>query len=108
MLSTTPHRLVTVIAERSVRDRLLDALHALGATGHTIHDVRGEGSRGTHVSSHDQLSVKVETIVTLPVAEQIVEHVAEHYFAHHAVIVYVQEVAVVRGSKYAPQNAPSE
>lgn len=108
MFSTTPHRLVTVIAERSVRDRLLDALHELGATGHTIHDVHGEGSRGAHVALDDRPSVKIETIVTAPVAEAIVAHVAERYFQHHAVIVYVQEVAVVRGSKYAAHNSPTE
>lgn len=106
-MRTVPHALVTIIAERSVRDRLLDAIHALGATGHTIYDVRGEGSRGAHVSLHDRPSVKIETIVPADVAEALVAHVAEHYFAHHAVIVYVQDVGVVRGSKYGPQNAPA-
>lgn len=106
-MTTLPHVLVTLVAERSVRDRLLDAIHALGATGHTIYDVHGEGSRGTTSSLSDRPSVKIETIVVESVADQIVAHVAEQYFAHHAVIVYVQEVGVVRGSKYAPHNHPA-
>lgn len=107
-MHTTPYRLVTVIAERSVRDRLLEAIHALGATGHTIHDVHGEGSRGANVAQHDRPSVKIETIVAAEVAERIVDHVASTYFEHYAVIAYVQDVSVVRGSKYAAHNTPAD
>lgn len=107
-METTLYRLVTIIAERSVRDRLLEAVHALGATGHTIYDVHGEGSRGAHVSLYDRPSVKIETIVAPGVADRIVAHVAETYFEHHAVIVYVQDVSVVRGSKYASHNPPAD
>lgn len=106
-MTQSPHQLVTLVAERSVRDRLLDAIHSLGATGHTIYDVHGEGSRGTSAGHSHRPSVKIETIVTASVAERIVAHVTEQYFAHHAVILYVQEVGVVRGSKYAPHNRPA-
>ncbi len=102
-MQTVPHRLVTIIAERGVRDRLLDAVHQLGATGHTISDVQGEGSRGGRAVRGGP-SVKIEAVVTRPVAEQIAAHVAERYFAHHSVIVYLQDVEVLRGSKYAPHN----
>ena len=102
-MQTVPHRLVTIIAERAVRDRLLDAVHRLGATGHTIADVDGEGSRGTRAARGGP-SVKIEAIVTEPVAERIAAHVAERYFEHYSVIVYLTDVAVLRGSKYAPHN----
>ncbi|MEM1115158.1 MAG: transcriptional regulator [Bacteroidota bacterium] len=103
-MPTVPHRLVTIIAERILRDRLVEAVHRLGATGHTLSDVQGEGTRRAQSSAVRGPSVKIETIVVPEVAEAIVQHVAERYFAHHSVIVYLQEVAVVRGSKYAPQN----
>ena len=102
-MQTVPHRLVTIVAERVVRDRLLDAVHRLGATGHTISDVHGEGSRGV-AAARGGPSVKIEAVVTAEVADRIAEHVAERYFAHHSVIVYLQDVEVLRGSKYAPQN----
>ncbi len=102
-MQTVPHRLVTIIAERAVRDRLLDAVHRLGATGHTIADVDGEGSRGDRAARGGP-SVKIEAIVPEAVAERIVAHVAERYFAHYSVIVYLQTVEVLRGSKYAPHN----
>ena len=102
-MQTVPHRLVTIIAERAIRDRLLDAVHRLGATGHTIADVDGEGSRGTRAARGGP-SVKIEAIVTPPVAERIAAHVAERYFEHYSVIVYLKDVDVLRGSKYAPHN----
>ena len=103
-MQTVPYRLVTIIAERVVRDRLLAAVHRLGATGHTVTDVRGEGARGGRSTTREGASVKIETIVTPDVAERIAAHVAERYFEHFSVIVYLQDVEVLRGSKYAPQN----
>jgi nitrogen regulatory protein P-II 2 len=103
-MHTVPYRLVTVVAERSVRDRLIDAIHRLGATGHTLQEVSGEGSRGLHGATWERPSVKVEAVVTAEVAEKIARHVAETYFRHHSVILYLQDVEVLRGSKYSPHN----
>ena len=103
-MPTVTHRLVTIIAERGLRDRLLDAVHRLGATGHTIYDVHGEGSRRAGGALRGGPSVKIEAVVPAGVAGRIAEHVAEKYFAHHSVIVYLQDVEVLRGSKYAPHN----
>ena len=103
-LQATPHRLVTVVAERIVRDDIVAAIHRLGATGHTLTDVSGEGTRGVHANTWEGASVKIEAIVPHDVADRIVAHVAETYFAHHAVIVYLQDVAVLRSSKYAPDR----
>lgn len=103
-MQTTPYRLVTIVAERSVRGRLIDAIHRLGATGHTMQEVQGEGTRGLHGATWERPSVKIETIATPEVADRIAKHVAETYFKHHSVIVYLQDVEVLRGSKYAPHN----
>ncbi|MEM0962118.1 MAG: DUF3240 family protein, partial [Bacteroidota bacterium] len=89
-MQTVPHRLVTIIAERHLRDKLVDAVHRLGATGHTLTDVAGEGSRNAGGGRITGANIKLETIVAPAVAEGIAEHVAERYFQHHSVIVYVQ------------------
>ena len=103
-MPTVPYRLVTIVAERSVRDDLLDAVHRLGASGHTLTSVQGEGSRGGGGGTWERPSVKIEVIVPPEVATAITEYVSERYFEHHSVIVYLQDVEVLRGSKYAPQN----
>lgn len=99
-MATVSMKLVTVVAERLLRDRLLEELAALGARGFTVTDATGEGSRGVRASDWEGRNVRVEAIVAPAVAEQIVEHVAERYFEYHAVIVWMQTVEVVRGEKY--------
>ena len=103
-MNIVPLRLVTLVAERLLRDRLVEAVQTLGATGYTLTDVHGKGTRGVTPNALDGPSIKLEVIVPLEVAEAIVEHVAETYFAHYSLIVYVQEVKVVRSSKYGQQR----
>lgn len=93
-------KLVTVIVERVIRDRITEDLKKLGATGHTLTDVTGEGSRGVRASEWEGSNVKIETVVSPTVAEAILRHVSDTYFEHFAVIVYTQDVQVVRGDKY--------
>ncbi|SHK32318.1 P-II family nitrogen regulator [Rhodothermus profundi] len=99
-MPTVTLKLVTIVAERVLQERLLRTLKELGARGYTLTDVSGEGSRGVRASEWEGHNVKIETIVSPEVAERIIEHVAEHYFQHYAVIVYAQPVEVVRGDKY--------
>ncbi len=91
---------ITVVAEPVLEDRLTADLRRLGATGFTVCDVRGEGSRGMRASELPGAGVKIETLVSPAVADRILERVATHYFPHYAVIAWVTDVAVVRGDKY--------
>jgi nitrogen regulatory protein P-II 2 len=93
-------RLVTIVAERVLRSRLIDEIRALGARGFTITEVTGEGSRGVRASEWEGANIKLETIVAADVAARIVDHVSATYFAYHAVIVSARDVDVVRGDKY--------
>ncbi len=97
---TVTLKLVTIVAERVLQERLLRALKELGARGYTLTEVSGEGSRGVRASEWEGHNVKIETIVSPEVADRIIEHIAEHYFRYYAVIVYAQPVEVVRGDKY--------
>jgi nitrogen regulatory protein P-II 2 len=95
-----PLKLVTIVAERFLRPRLIQEVQRLGARGFTATEAMGEGSRGVRASEWEGANVKLQTIVPPEVADRIVQHVSETYFSYHAVIVYVQDVNVVRGSKY--------
>jgi nitrogen regulatory protein P-II 2 len=100
MSELVPLKLVTIVAERILRSRLVQEIQELGARGFTITEATGEGSRGVRASEWEGANIKVEMIVAPDVAMRIVDHVAAVYFAYHAVIVYVQDVDVVRGDKY--------
>ena len=97
---TVTLQLVTIIAERFLKEQLIDELRNLGATGYTLTDAEGEGSRGVRASEWEGRNVKIEVIVSDEVAEAITEHVSERYFEHYAVVLYSHPVEVVRGSKY--------
>lgn len=102
--STSPMTLVTVIAERIVRDRVLDGIRKAGSRGFTLTNVTGEGSRLIHAHEWEGPSVKIETLVPMNVAERIIAMVAERYFEHHAVIVYTSQVQVIRARRFVPPS----
>jgi nitrogen regulatory protein P-II 2 len=99
-MHTTTLKLVTIVTERILEDRMLRAIEALGARGYTLTQATGKGSRGVRASEWEGPDTRIETLVSPAVAEAIVAHVAEEFFEHYAVIVYVQDAEVVRGEKY--------
>lgn len=96
-----PMKLVTIVAEPVLESRLLAALKSLGASGYTVTEARGAGSRGTRMGEVPGEGRRIETVVTAEVAARIMQHVAEQYFADYAVIAYAVDVEVLRGDKYS-------
>jgi nitrogen regulatory protein P-II 2 len=99
-MDTVTLKLVTVIAEAVLESHLVRELRELGAKGYTITRTHGEGSRGVRASEWEGGNVKIETLVGPAVADGILQHVADNYFQHYAVVAYVTDVSVVRGDKY--------
>ena len=99
-MHTTTLKLVTIVTERILEDRLLRTLERLGAKGYTLTQATGRGSRGVRASEWEGPDTRIESLVSPAVADAIVEYIAEHFFEHYAVIVFVQDAEVVRGDKY--------
>ena len=99
-MNSTPLKMVVIVAEPVLESRLVTELRELGATGCTIIDGRGEGSRHAHAAELPGANIRIETIVRAVVADQIMAHFASQYFAHWSFIAYVVDVAVARGAKY--------
>ncbi|HKK70355.1 MAG TPA: P-II family nitrogen regulator [Candidatus Krumholzibacteria bacterium] len=99
-MHTVALKLVTVITERLLRDRIVDELRKCGAKGFTVSDVSGEGSRGVRASEWEGQNLRIESVVSPDVADRVVERIADDFFENYAVIVYLQDVEVVRGDKY--------
>lgn len=99
-MQTVPLRLVTIVAEPVLEERLTTALRRLGASGWTVTDSRGEGSRGIRASEVPGQSIRIETLVSPAVADAVLTHVAEAYFPRYAVIAWMATADVVRGDKY--------
>lgn len=99
-MNLVPMKRVTIVAESLLTDRLQDDVLRLGASGYTSTLAEGRGSRGVRASEWEGRNVKIEILVTTDVADRILHHLAEAYFANYAVIAYAHDVEVVRGDKY--------
>jgi nitrogen regulatory protein P-II 2 len=98
-------RLVTIVAETVLRDRITGRLLELGATGFTVTPSNGRGSRGIRSGDVPGEGVRIEAVVSPDVAVRILEEVSVQYFPAYAVIAWVAEVQVVRGGKYVRTDA---
>ncbi len=98
---TTPLKMVVIVAEPVLESRLVNELRALGATGYTILDGRGEGTRHAHATDLPGANIRIEAIVSPAVAGAVMEFVSAHYFVNFSFIAYVVDVAVARSGKYS-------
>ena len=97
---THSFKLVTIIAEPVLEARITQELRRLGATGFTVVEGRGQGSRALHAAEIPGINVRIETIVPPEVADRVVSYISTQYFTDYEVIAYLSDVAVVRGEKY--------
>lgn len=93
-------KLVTIIADDSLEHVIEQEILALGAKGYTVSHVEGKGKTGSRDSPWSGENVKIETIVSDEVCGQILDKVAQHFFQNYAVIVYAQDVHVMRSSHF--------
>lgn len=97
-----PLKLVTVVGETVIMEDIAEQGLKLGATGYTLSEVIGHGSRSARnvVVTGESKTMKLEFVVPMHVAEKILTHVSHEYFEHYACIAWLSDVQVVRGQEY--------
>jgi len=97
-----PHRqLVTVVTEAVLERDLARDLDALGVSGYTFSDARGRGTRGRRRSGWEHTSnLRLEVLCDAALAERLVAHLRERYYQDYAMVLWMQEVAVLRPEKF--------
>lgn len=100
-METATRRLLTVVTEAGLESALAAEFDARGL-GYTITDARGRGTRGRRASqwAHSG-NVRIEVVCDAATAEALARHLHERYFAHYAMILWLQDVAVLRADKFA-------
>lgn len=85
-------KLVVVVAEAALERMLLDDLERLGATGYTITEARGSGSRGRRTSGWEHTSnIRLEVLCDGATADRITRHLRERYESDYAMTIWVQD-----------------
>ena len=97
-----PLKLVTVVGEAVVMEDIAEKGIELGATGYTLSEVLGHGSRSARnvIDMGGAKTMKLEFVVPSDVAVEILTHVSHEYFEHYAIIAWLSDVSVVRGEQY--------
>ena len=92
-----PLRLVTVVGESIVMPDIAEKGLDLGASGYTLSEVLGRGSRNARsvILNGECNTIKCEFVVDEHVATKILAHVSENYFDNYACIAWVSDVAVL-------------
>jgi nitrogen regulatory protein P-II 2 len=97
--STNHLRLLTIVAESVLEDRLVRDVLAAGATGYTATRAHGQGSRETRASALAG-NVRIEVVLDAATERALLALLERDYFPNYAVIAWAQSVDVVRGAKY--------
>lgn len=99
-MTERPIRLVTIISEPVVGKELVALAKALGASGFTLSDVRGEGSGDKSSGELPDEKIKIEIVADANLADKLMSEVSLHYFKNYAIIVYSSEIRVMRPEKF--------
>ncbi len=100
-MSTEMRLMLTIITESVIENALLADLERLGVRGYTVTDARGRGSRGVRDANWDEAAnIRIEIICARPLADAVLAHLQERYYANYAMVACVHDVEVLRPGKF--------
>jgi len=101
MTALHARKLVTVVCETALERRVLESLREAGASGYTMSDVRGGGTRGERGGDWEGgRSVEIKVLCDERTAQKIVDALLERYSADYALTLWVTDAAVARPGKF--------
>lgn len=95
-------KLVTIVTEAVLEPDLLEELEELGASGYTITEARGSGSRGVRDAGWQSSgNVRVEVVCSTELADKIAQRLRDKYYNHYAMIFFESDIRVLRPGKFS-------
>jgi len=102
---TTRKKLLTMIVEAAIERQIAEELGHAGVTGFTVVEARGAGHRGQRRGDWDQnRNLRIETVCDEAIATELAERLLERWGENYAVVLWLQDVEVFRGSKFGPSG----
>lgn len=99
-MKTLNLKLLTIICEPVLTQKITDRVRKVGATGFTLTEVRGEGSSHRNSGEVPDLKVKIEVLATENTVEKLMEEISAHYFEDYSVITYSIDANAIRANKF--------
>ena len=97
-MHTERRKLLTIVAEAPLEQRLIQNLERCGATGYTITDARGKGTRGVRNALWEHSgNIRLEVLCDVAIADAIVVHLKDHFYNNYAMVLFISDVDVLRG-----------
>jgi DNA-binding transcriptional LysR family regulator len=96
-------RVITIVAEAEIADRLARDLKALGVRGWSLTHGEGHWNRAldtTGPADFDGPTVRFELVAREAMVEAVLAHLAAAWFPRYAVFAWMSEAEVLRPAKY--------
>lgn len=93
-------KLVTIVVEAALEQRLAKDVEKAGAKGFTVSPAHGKGPRDLRAGDLEGGNIRLETVVSNEVLEKILELLESKYFPHYACSAWVSQVEVLRDERY--------
>jgi len=93
-------KLVVVVVEAGLEQRLSKDVVAKGAKGFTITHANGIGPRNQRAGDLEGGNIRLETVVPEEISNNILELLKTSYFPHYACSAWVSDVQILREDRY--------
>ncbi len=95
-----PMKLITIVAEKLLKDQMVQKVLELGATGCSYHPTEGKGLREARHNDAFSENFQMKIVCPSDVATKILTYISENYFEHYAIVTWVTDVEVMRGKHF--------
>lgn len=92
---------VVIVCESMLEEKIVNLIKKNGIKGYTIVEAHGEGSRGARTGDFEyNKNIQIEVLCGDKKAEALCEAISSSYFKDYAMVVYRNEVDVIRSDKF--------
>jgi nitrogen regulatory protein PII len=100
-MSLHPMKLVTIVCEAILEERIIELLREVGTHGYTAFPVHGSGNQGDRSADISEMAnVQFQAVMKPTVAEVLLNRLQAELFAAFAMVAYETDVRVLRPDKF--------
>lgn len=100
-MQLNPMKLITIIANRKLKDMLVNFLKDSGVSGYTLYNSYGKGVSQLKENSEDEIeNIQIKVLTSPMLSNSIMKAIAQTYFDQHKIIIFEQDAQVIRPDKF--------